>query len=183
MGKIVVHEFMSLDGVFEDPRWTFDFGFDPQMGETISAVTGESNGILLGRQTYEEFYPSWSTRTAEDDPGAPFFNETRKYVVSGTLQEAEWQNSTIVGPYDKALIQDLKDQHEGTLYVSGSGTLVRAMLSDGLIAELHLFVYPVALGGGDRLFRESKSSTKLALQDTERYANGVVHLAYSPANG
>ncbi|HEX6652299.1 MAG TPA: dihydrofolate reductase family protein [Thermoleophilaceae bacterium] len=183
MGKIVVHEFMSLDGVFEDPRWTFDFGFDPQMGETISAVTGESNGILLGRQTYEEFYPSWSTRTAEDDPGAPFFNETQKYVVSGSLREAVWENSTIVGPYAKGVIQDLKDQNDGALYVSGSGTLVRAMLSDGLIDELHLFVFPIALGSGARLFRDSDSPTKLALQDTETYDNGVVHLAYGPADG
>src|SRR5215212_11252407 len=113
MGKIAVHEFMSLDGVYEDPRWTFDYGFDPQMGESLAAMFAASTGILLGRKTYEMFYPAWSTRTAEDDPGAPFFNETQKYVVSGTLQEAEWNNSTIVGPYDEAVIQDVKDQNKG----------------------------------------------------------------------
>ena len=81
MGAIHVHEFMSLDGVIDAPTWTFDYGFDPQMGEAIGAVTGRSRGILLGRTTYEMFEPSWSTRTVEDDPGAPFFNDTTKYVV------------------------------------------------------------------------------------------------------
>src|SRR5436305_13814595 len=90
MGKIAVHEFISLDGVIEDPRWTFDFGFDPKMGEAIFDVTARSKAILLGRRTYEMFYPAWSTRTAEDDPGAPFFNDTPKYVVSGTLEDPEW---------------------------------------------------------------------------------------------
>ena len=82
---IHVHEFMSLDGVIDEPTWTFQYGFDPGMGEAIGAVTGRSNGILLGRKTYEMFEPAWSTRTVEDDPGAPFFNDTTKYVVSGTL--------------------------------------------------------------------------------------------------
>src|SRR5215212_7009568 len=110
---IVVHEFISLDGVYEDPRWTFDFPVDAKMFEAVGERTARSEGILLGRRTYEMFYPAWSTRTAEDDPGAPFFNDTQKYVVSGTLQEAEWDNSTIVGPYDEAVIQDVKDQNKG----------------------------------------------------------------------
>jgi dihydrofolate reductase len=121
MGQIAVHEFMSLDGVYENPSWTFDYGFDPQMGETLGAITAESKAILLGRKTYEMFYPAWSTRTVEDDPGAPFFNETQKYVVSSTLEEAPWNNSTILGPYDKGVIQDLKDRTEGTIYVSATG--------------------------------------------------------------
>jgi dihydrofolate reductase len=78
MGTIAVHEFITLDGVIESPTWTFEFGFDPKMGETIGAVTAKSNAILLGRTTYEMFYPAWSTRTVDDDPGAPFFNETPK---------------------------------------------------------------------------------------------------------
>src|SRR3954453_21053981 len=85
MGAIHVHEFMSLDGVFENPAWTFEFGFDPQMGELLGALCAGSSGILLGRTTYEMFEPAWSTRTAEDDPGAPFFNDTTKYVVPSTL--------------------------------------------------------------------------------------------------
>lgn len=179
MGKIVVHEFVSLDGVIEDPKWTFEYGFDPNMRETIAELMTSSRAILLGRQTYAEFYPAWSTRTAEQDPGAPFFNETPKYVVSGTLQRAEWQNSTILGPYDADAIAGLKDRVDGSIYVSGSGTLVRGLLADGLVDELHLFVFPVALGSGKRLFAEG-TTTKLALAGSDVYDNGVVHLAYRP---
>ena len=85
MGTIHVHEFISLDGVIDAPTWTFDYKFLPEMGRAMAAVTGRSRGILLGRTTYEMFEPAWSQRTAEDDPGAPFFNDTTKYVVSGTL--------------------------------------------------------------------------------------------------
>jgi dihydrofolate reductase len=181
MGKIHAHEFISLDGVYENPSWTFDYGFDPKMGETLTAIMQGSNAILLGRKTYEMFYPAWSTRTADDDPGAPFFNDTKKYVVSGTLQEAPWNNSEIVGAYDAAKIEQLKDDTDGDLYISGSGTLVRGLLDDGLLDQLHLFVYPVALGSGERLFLDSAGQTKLALHDSETYANGVVHLNYGPA--
>ena len=185
MGTISVHEFMSLDGVFEDPRWTFEFGFDPAMGETLGAVTGEATGILLGRTTFEAFAPAWRDRTAEQDPGAPFFNESPKHVVSSTLTsedaDASWRNSSVVGPYDPARIRTLKDDTDGALYVSGSGRLVRAMLADGLVDDLHLFVYPVALGSGLRLFAEGSPQTKLTLKGATTYANGVQHLHYGPA--
>jgi dihydrofolate reductase len=180
MGEIHVHEFMSADGVVDTPSWTFEYGFDPKMGEAIGAVTARSTGILLGRTTYEMFEPAWSTRTVEDDPGAPFFNETRKYVVSGTLAEATWSNSEIVGAYDPETIRRLKDEAEGDIYVSGSVTLVRAMLDDGLVDELHLFVYPLTLGTGLRLFGDGDPARKLALAKSETYENGVVHLAYRP---
>ena len=179
MGAIHVHEFMSLDGVVEEPTWTFQYGFDPQMGEAIGAVTGRSDGILLGRKTYEMFEPAWSTRTEEDDPGAPFFNDTRKYVVSGTLSEGTWSNSEIVGSYDAERIRRLKDDVDGDIYVSGSVQLVRAMLADGLVDGLHLFVYPLTLGSGTRLFDDG-SPVKLALEKTEAYPNGVVYLSYGP---
>src|ERR671936_410400 len=161
VGEIHVHEFMSLDGVIDAPTWTFDYGFHPQMGEAIGAVTERRRGILLGGTTYEMFEPAWSTRTAEDDPGAPFFNDTTKYVVSSTLTAATWRNSEIIGPYDPDAIRSLKDEVDGGIYVSGSGTLVRAMLADGLVDALHLFVYPVALGTGERLFLENGTPTKL----------------------
>jgi dihydrofolate reductase len=180
MGKIAVHEFISLDGVFEDPKWTFEYGFDPKMGETIGGLMGLTDAILLGRQTYEEFYPAWSPRTAEEDPGAPFFNETPKYVVSETLQHAEWNNSTIIGPYNADAIRDLKNRTDGDIYVTGSGTLARGLFADGLLDELHLFVFPVALGAGRRLFADG-TTTKLALAGSDVYDNGVVHLAYRPA--
>jgi dihydrofolate reductase len=114
VGQIHVHEFMSLDAVIDAPTWTFDYGFDPQMGEAIGALTEKSRGIL-GRITYEMFEPAWSTRTVEDDPGAPFFNDTTKYVVSGTLTEATWRNSEIVGPYDPDTIRNLKEEVDGDL--------------------------------------------------------------------
>jgi dihydrofolate reductase len=171
---------MSFDGVIDAPTWTFDCGFDPKMGEAIGAVTSRCRAILLGRTTYQMFEPAWSTRTAEDDPGAPFFNDTAKYVVSSTVTTPTWRNSQILGPYDPGAIRRLKDDVEGDIYISGSGTLVRAMLSDGLIDELHLFVYPVTRGSGPRLFPEGAAPAKLSLVACERYDNGVVYLAYRP---
>jgi dihydrofolate reductase len=180
VGEIHAHEFMSLDGVIDAPTWTFDYGFDPQMGEAIGAVTARSRGILLGRTTYEMFEPAWSTRTVEDDPGAPFFNDTTKYVVSATLTNATWRNSKIVGPYDADAIRRLKDEVDGDLYVSGSGMLVRAMLADGLVDGLHLFVYPLTRGPGPRLFPEEAAPGKLSLAACKSYENGVVYLSYRP---
>ena len=180
MGTIRVHEFMSLDGVIDEPRWTFGYGFDPKMGEAIGAAMGGCQGILLGRTTYEMFEPAWSPRTAEEDPGAPFFNDTMKYVVSSTLEKATWRNSEIVGPYDAAVIRRLKERVPGGIYVSGSGTLVRAMLADGLVDELHLFVYPLTRGEGPRLF-ESTPAAKFTLAGSQAYDNGVLYLRYHPA--
>ncbi|MFW0785074.1 dihydrofolate reductase family protein [Gordonia sp. CPCC 206044] len=177
---IAVHEFISLDGVYENPTWTMPFGFDPAMGETIGAICARSTRIMLGRKTFEAFAPAWSTRTAEDDPGAPFFNETEKLVVAGTEPAVEWQNSTVVGPYDPATIRRIKDETDGDIYISGSGTLVRALLADGLVDELHLFVYPIALGSGERFWSDSGELT-LRLQASNIYDNGVVHLNYGPA--
>src|SRR5213082_3372117 len=175
MGSIHVHEFISLDGVIDTPAWAASYGFVPEMGRVIGAVTGRARGILLGRTTYEMFEPSWSNRTVEDDPGAPFFNDTMKYVVSGTLAEATWRNSKIVGPYDPDAIRRLKDEVDGDLYVSGSGTLVRALLADGLVDELHLFVYPLTRASGPRLFPEEAAPGKLSLAACESYENGVVY--------
>src|SRR5262249_48318390 len=180
MGAIHVHEFMSLDGVIDAPTWTFDYGFDPKMGEAIGAVTAAAGGILLGRTTYEMFEPAWSTRTVEEDPGAPFFNDTTKYVVSASLKTATWRNSQIIGPYDASTIRSLKDEVDGDLYVSGSGTLVRALLEDGLVDGLHLFVYPLTRGSGPRLFPEDAPPRHLSLSASESYDNGVVYVAYRP---
>ena len=179
MGAIKVHEFISLDGVIENPRWTFEFGFDPHMGEAIAALTGDSTAILLGRNTFEMFQPAWSTRTAADDPGAPFFNDTQKYVVASQPPSVEWANSTVIGPYDASAIEKLKAEVDGSIYVSGSARLVHGMLADGLVDELHLFMYPIALGSGQRLFPDGAESVKLRLVASDTYANGVVHLAYA----
>jgi len=180
LGALHVHEFMSLDGVIDAPTWTFEYGFDPKMGEALGAFTGRSRGILLGRTTYEMFEPAWSTRTVEDDPGAPFFNDTTKYVVSGTLEKPTWNNSTVIGPYDPDVIRTLKDEVDGDLYTSGSISLVRAMLADGLVDELHLCVYPLTRGAGPRLFPEDAAPGKLSLAAAESYDNGVLYLNYRP---
>ncbi|MFI2229517.1 dihydrofolate reductase family protein [Nocardia testacea] len=181
MGTIAVHEFVSLDGSYEDPSFTFEFGFDPQMGETLAAITGAAKAILLGRNTFEMFAPAWSTRTVEDDPGAPFFNDTVKYVVGAREPQVEWANSVSLGAYDPSRIRALKDETDGIIYISGSGTLVRALLADGLVDDLHLFVYPIALGKGEKLFTGGVGTTKFALKGHDVYANGVVHLDYGPA--
>jgi dihydrofolate reductase len=181
VGKIAVHEFITLDGVIEEPRWTMDYPFDPKMGEAIAAIMGASEGLLLGRRTFEMFAPDWSGRTAEEDPGAPFMNESPKYVVSSTLSDPEWSNSHVLGPYDAGAIRDLKDRIDGNIYVSGSAMLVRQMLKDGLVDELHLFVYPLTLGSGERLFGEGDAGIKLAPAEAEAYDSGVVHLGYRPS--
>ena len=175
-----MYEFMSLDGVIDEPRWTADYGFLPEMEKAIGAVTDRCRGILLGRTTYEMFEPAWSTRTVEDDPGAPFFNDTTKYVVSSTLTNATWRNSKIIGPYDPEAIRGLKDEVDGDIFTSGSGTLVRAMLADGLVDELHLLVFPLTRGSGPRLFPEEAAPGNLSLAACEPYENGVVYLAYRP---
>lgn len=180
MGKIAVHEFITLDGVIEDPSWTMGYPFDPKMGEAIGSIMGSSEGLLLGRRTFEMFAPAWSARTAEQDPGAPFMNESPKYVVSTTLQHAEWNNSTIIGPYRADAIRDLKERLDGNLYVSGSGTLVRAMLADGLVDELHLFVFPLTLGAGQRLFADGGPNAKFEFAGAKAYESGVLYLTYRP---
>ena len=179
MGEIHVHEFLSLDGVMEDPSWTFEFGFDPAMGEVIGSLTSRCEGILLGRTTYEMFEPAWSTRTAEDDPGAPFFNDSPKYVVSSTLTDPTWSNTTPLGAYDPEKVRGLKE-HGGDLYVSGSRTLVRALLADGLVDELHLFVYPTTRGAGLRLLGDEGTPATFALAASSVFENGVIYLNYRP---
>jgi dihydrofolate reductase len=137
---------------------------------------------LLGRTTYEMFEPTWSKRTVEEDPGAPFFNDTRKYVVSSTLTTATWRNSEIIEGYDPKRIQQLKEESTQGLYVSGSGTLVRALIADGLVDELHLFVYPVTRSAGSRLFDESLQPATWKRADAELYGNGVTYLKLTPAS-
>ena len=134
---------MTLNGVADAPVWTFEFGFgDGSDRGAGRAITGRAKAILLGRNTYEMFEPAWSTRTVEDDPGAPFFNDTIKYVVSSTRDNPTWSNSEFIGAYDADRIRRLKDEVDGDIFVSGSTTLVRALLADGLVDGLHLFVLP-----------------------------------------
>lgn len=183
MAAIRVHEFATLDGVIDAPTWTFEYGFDPKMGGAIAEIMGGCQAILLGRNTFEMFEPAWSTRTAEEDPGAPFMNDTQKYVVSSTLKSPAWRNSTVLGPYDPDAIRGLKDSVDGDIYVSGSGTLVRAMLADGLVDELHLFVFPLTAGKGPRLFESDAPPAKWSLAGSDAYDNGAVYLQYRSQPG
>jgi dihydrofolate reductase len=180
MGTIKVHEFITLDGVIDTPSWTFDYGYDTAMGRDIGSLMSGCEAILLGRNTYQMFEPAWSTRTAEDDPGAPFMNDSTKYVVSSTLEAAPWQNSHLLGPYGADMIRSLKDDVDGGIYMSGSGTLVRSLIADGLIDELHLFVYPLTRGGGPRLF-PADLPTSWSLVRSVSYENGVLYLVYERA--
>ena len=182
MGSIIVSEFTTLDGAIGAPTWTMDYGFTDAMGATMASLTGRSEAILFGRTTWVESGPAWSGRDMADDPGAPFFNDTLKHVVSVTLSSVDgWQNSALLGPYDAAALERLKDGVDGAVYCYGSGTLVRAMLADGLVDELHLFVYPLALGEGPKLFPEGAPRTTLSLAGSEAFDNGVLHLTYTPA--
>ena len=162
--------------------WTAEYGFEPAMGEAIGAADAEGSRRHPARPDHlRDVRPApWSSRTVEDDPGAPFFNDTTKYVVSSTLTEATWRNSRILGGYDADAIRRLKEEVDGDLLVSGSATLVRALLEDGLVDELLLFVYPLTRGTGPRLFTEGATPSKLSLATCEAYDNGVVHLAYRP---
>ena len=177
MGKILVHEFTTLDGVIDAPAWSMDFGFDPKMGDAIGGIMHRCGALLMGRKTYEMFAPSWSKRTDADDPGAPFMNGSPKYVVSTTLRDPQWNNSSVLGAYSPEAIRSLKERVDGDIYVSGSGTLVRAMVADDLVDEIHLFVYPLSLGAGPRLFEDGLAA-RFGLLASEGYDNGAVHLAY-----
>jgi dihydrofolate reductase len=179
MGSITVHEFTTVDGVVDVPTWTFPYGFPEDLAAAIGTLTAGATGILLGRTTYEMFAPAWSTRTVEDDPGAPFFNDSPKFVVASQTPAVDWAHTTVLDGYDVDRLRALREEHD--LYVSGSATLVRALLADGLVDELHLFSYPVAVGSGIRLFPEGAPQTPLTLLSVDRLSNGVAHLAYGPA--
>lgn len=120
----------GLRGAFLD-AWTFAYGVDPNMAATIGAITGVSTTILLGRRTFEMFAPAWRDRTVEDEPGAPYFNNTEKFVVGTDVPVDEWANSVSLGPYDPEAVRRLKTVRQGVIYVSGSGQLVRALLAEG----------------------------------------------------
>lgn len=179
MGKIKVHEFMAVDGVVENPSWTAAYPWTEPMAAAVGGITAGCTDILLGRTTYEMFAPAWSTRTAEDDPGAPFFNDSPKHVVTSRPEGLDWGPARAVA-YSADAVQRLKDEASGDVYVSGSAQLVRALLADRLVDELHLVTYPLALGEGLRLFADG-ARVELSLLGATPFENGVVHLVYGPA--
>jgi dihydrofolate reductase len=188
MGRIVVSEFISLDGVIEDPGgaedfkhggWSFEFsrgeeGDKFKLDETLAA-----QALLLGRVTYEGFAAAWPSRGGEF---ADKFNGMPKYVVSSKLEDPEWTNSTVLRGDLFKEVSKLRDEQDGDIVVHGSAQLVQALLEHGLVDELRLMVFPVVLGSGKRLFGETSAKQRLRLAHSQLVGDGVAILVYQPAS-
>ena len=179
MRKLVAVELVSLDGVFESPQeWAFSYSND-EMNEANAAGMAASDAMLLGRATYEELAAFWPHQPA-GTPMVDYINGVRKYVVSGTLEEAGWNNSTLIEDDFVQEISDLKRQSGEDITIIGSAALVRTLLREGLLDELRLMVHPVVLGIGKRLFDDGERET-LELADASAFGSGVVSLVYRPS--
>jgi dihydrofolate reductase len=186
MGKIVVTEFVSLDGVMEDPGgaedyrhggWTFAFdrgeGDEFKMDEALN-----SDALLLGRKTYEGFASAWPSREGEF---ADKFNSVPKYVVSSTLRDPEWNNSKVLAGDLAKEVAELRESIDGNIVVHGSAQLAQALIDQDLLDELRLMVFPVILGTGKRLLGETSDKKSLRLIDCKVVGDGVAILTYLPA--
>jgi dihydrofolate reductase len=187
MGKIVVTEFVSLDGVIEDPGGSEDYrhggwSFEIPRGEEGDKFkideTVEAEAQLLGRVTFEGFADAWPSREGEF---ADKFNSMPKYVVSSTLEDPEWNNSTVLRGDLAEEVGRLKREVDGVILVAGSAQLVQGLLEHDLVDELRLMVFPVLLGEGKRLFGESSDKKPLKLTDSRTVGDGVTILNYEPA--
>ena len=191
MGKVVVSQFMTVDGVVEDPGgaekehfdrggWAFEFDRGEEGNKfKLDEVMG-AGALLLGRTTYEGFAKAWPDR--KDDLGfADKFNNMPKYVVSTTLENPDWNNSTVIKDDVAGQIRELKDRHDGDILVNGSARLVGTLIENGLVDEYRLMVFPTVLGGGRRLFDELDEQASLELVDSRPIGpDGVVILTYRP---
>jgi dihydrofolate reductase len=186
VGKIVVTEFVSLDGVMEDPGgsenfkyggWTFEISRGDEGDKFKLDETMSTDALLLGRVTYEGFAEAWPSRDGEF---ADKFNSMPKYVISSTLDNPEWNNSTVLKGDLASEVAKLKERHEGDVVVHGSAQLAQALLAQDLVDELRLMVFPVVLGTGKRLFGTSDKKP-LKLVDSRTVGDGVSILTYEPA--
>ena len=187
MGRIVVTEFVSLDGVVEAPGggetfkhggWSFEIGRGDE-GDTFKLdETMSSEALLLGRVTYEGFAAAWPTRDGEF---ADKFNTMPKYVVSSTLEDPEWNNSTVLSGDVAEEVAKLKQQQDGDIVVHGSPQLVQTLIEHDLVDEFRLMVFPVVLGSGKRLFGETTDKKPLRLVDSKVVGDGVTILVYRPS--
>ena len=184
MGRIVVTEFISVDGVVEDPGgaedykhggWSFEFNRGDEGDNFKLDETRNSAALLLGRKTYEGFADAWPQREGEF---ADKFNNMPKYVVSSTLSDPEWTNTTVIGPDD---ITRVRDDVDGDIVVHGSAQLVQGLLEHGLVDEVRLMVFPVVLGSGKRLFGETSDKKPLRLKDSKTVGDGVSIQVYEAA--
>lgn len=186
MGKIIVTEFVSLDGVMEAPGggedykhagWTFNIDRGEEGNTFKLKETADSEALLLGRVTYEGFAKAWPSREGEF---ADKFNEMPKYVVSSTLKKADWNNSTILNGDVTEEITKLKKEKNGNIVVHGSAQLVQALAANDLIDELRLMVFPVILGSGKKLFGETDGKRSMKLISSQIVGDGVAILIYEP---
>jgi dihydrofolate reductase len=187
MGRIVVTEFMSLDGVVEDPGgaedfkhggWSFEISRGDEGDQFKLDETMASEALLLGRVTYEGFADAWPKREGEF---ADKFNQMPKYVVSTTLSDPEWTNTTVITGDVPAEVARIRDEIDGDVVVHGSASLVQTLLENDLVDELRLMVFPVVLGDGKRLFGETSDKKGLELTDSNVVGDGVSILVYQPA--
>ena len=187
MSRLIVTEFVTLDGVMEAPGgepthphtgWVFDF-MSPEQEQYKLNETLEAESHLLGRVTYEGFAGAWPQR---EGPFADKINSMPKYVVSSTLSEPlEWNNSTVIRGDVAEEVGRLKERDGGPILVAGSATLVRSLIENDLVDELRLMVFPVMIGGGKRPFPESQQRKAFKPTDTEAFGSGVVVNTYEPA--
>jgi dihydrofolate reductase len=187
MGKIAVTEFVSLDGVMEDPGgaedyrhggWTFKFDRGPDGDKFKLDEAMGAQALLLGRRTYEGFAAAWPSMQGDF---ADKFNNMPKYVVSSTLSEPAWNNSTVLGGDIVAEVAKLKDSLAGEISVHGSAQLAQTLLEHGLVDELRLMVFPVVLGSGKRLFAAGEEKKTLRLSSSKTVGEGIAILIYEPA--
>jgi dihydrofolate reductase len=176
MRKVVVTEFISLDGVMEEPAWTFPY-WNGEIAKFKGEESSASDALLLGRVTYQGFAAAWPE---SKDEGADYFNSVRKYVVSKTLEEPlEWNNSTLIKDNVVEEITKLKQQDGKDIAVHGSATLVQTLVQHDLVDRYRLLAYPVIVGKGKRLFKEGTTAT-LKLLESQSFSSGVVALVYEP---
>jgi dihydrofolate reductase len=187
MGRIVVTEFVSLDGVMEDPGgsenfaqggWSFKISRGDEGDKFKLDETFASEALLLGRVTYEGFAEAWPSREGEF---ADKFNNMPKYVVSSTLGDPDWNNTTVLKGDLVEEVEKLKREQDGDIVVHGSARLVQTLIEHDLVDELRLMVYPVVLGGGKRLFGETSDKKPLRLVESKVVGDGVSILIYRPA--
>jgi len=180
MRKIKSNFFISLDGVVESPdRWHFAY-FDDEMGDAVGAGFATTDALLMGRVLYEECAAYWPEHA--DDPFGDVMNSMQKYVVSDSLQSADWQNTEIISGDVAQQLHDLKAQDGGDIAMSGSATTVRWLLREGILDELNLLVHPIAVGTGlARLFPADEPTIPLELLRSETFKSGVLNLSYGPA--
>ncbi len=181
MRRVIVSEFVSLDGVMEDPGWTFQFSGEEQDKVKFDELSA-SDALLLGRVTYEGFAAAWPQIEEQTGEYGAWMNGYPKYVVSTTLEEPlEWNNSTLIKGNLTEGITELKRQPGKDIGISGSGILVRSLLQEDLLDELRLMVHPVVVGSGKRLFEDGGDRKALELVDSKTFGTGVLYLTYRPA--